>query len=427
MEPSEFASALHDFVTETSSYAHIFKLLRLLDIEDIKVFAHRQIKNMSDQLLRTAHHTILPMNQLLPCDVIQNILSFGYVHEKYAIKLVSKQWNRLYNLNEEKTLRTAYQRVMDQFLDKLPPGNITWVLDYERRQPKLLPVEQRLGLQGPLRNLEAVVQRCKSGDRVLVHEIFSSDDPVDLLQSKCKNIKKDIHFIGLFPLKYGRCWFPWVEHFNSQVILENLVMNPCPFEIGSDHEQNQCIESKLTMRNCKVLSVASRSDKDEFAIKVHSGASLDIYSCDVWSALPIYGSCWQKDERGPVAIEISPFANSLNINLCNFKKFERGILIQRLPVVGLETGTAAEINIKDTVFEDISEYAVVERTHPDVYLEGHLIKQSQKTMIKGTGRCTLSGNTSSVTLTDCNKLHHLSEHYPSEIYPDEWFAAVYDR
>ena len=375
MEPSEFGSALHNFVTGTSSYAHIFKLLRLLDIENLKVFAHEQIKKMNNGSLRTAHHTILPMNQLLPRDVIQNVLSFGYVHDKYAIKLVCKQWNRLYNLNEDNTLRAAYQRVMDQFLEKLPPENSTWVLEYERRQPKLLPVETRLGLQGPLRNVDEVMERCKSGDRVLIHETLTGC-PENALYSECTTIEKDIHFVGLSPVNYGRCWFPWIQHFHGQVILENLMMNPCDFEIGCNQEKNKNIESKLTMRNCKVQSKYENNQK--FVIKFHKGSSLEMDSCDIRSELPMFD--FQGEQRIPVAMEISPFAKKININHCKISRFERGIVIQRLLAVSAdsaEIGALADINIKNTVFEDISEYAVVERTHPDVHDEGVFIKPSR--------------------------------------------------
>ena len=424
MEPSEFGSALHNFVSETSASVHLFKLLMLVDIEDLKAFAHQQIDKMGDNTLRNAHHTALSMNHILSSDVVQHILSFGSFWEKIHNRSVCKQWNRLYKLNEENKLRIAYQRIRNQYPEPLPPGNKTWVLHHVRRH--LHPIEQRLDLHGPLRNLDDIVHRCKSGDRVLIHEAITVSDE-KVLYGACTEIGEDIHFIGLFP-KYGQCQMAWFNSCLGNVILDNLSVDCMCIQIGSDYVAKKPkgnMNSRLTMRNCKIE--CDKRDEESAAIYVRKGSSLTMKQCNIWQKEKQYS--WRKEQPIPIGIEISPFAKEVNIDRSSIKRFDRAIVIERCPAAGSEQDASVKITIKHTAFEEISEYAVAKRIHSSVWAYDHddmagFIAPCQETKLQGTVHCILNGNTSNTELPDCNTLQLVSQHYWN--YPNQRDRAAFD-
>lgn len=388
MEPSDFGPTLHNLVTTSTSVEHLFKLLQFVDLDELKEFAHQQIDKMDKDILRAAHHTTISVNQIIPRDAMQNILSFRYCYFR-SPPMVCKPWNALYKLNQENMLRSVYQKVADQYPDKLPQRNKTWVMHYDRN--RLHPIEQRLGFQGPLNSIDAAVQRCKSGDRVLVHETFYHGET-----SKCVEIDKDLHFIGLFPLKKERCRIPMIPNILSHVILDNLLVKDCVYYIGGAKAERANNDCKLTIRNCKLQGKYSMHHYMEtFVLRVRDRATLEMENCEMWTKLPRYESRTQK--RIPVAIEISPFAKAVNVDHCTIRSFQKGIVIQRDRSRNSEPDALVEINIKNTVFEDISDFAVVESgIYPPATSEGNFIK-----------RCNLLGNISSPELPDCNTLHQL--------------------
>ena len=81
MRPSKLRCDLHKFVDD-ASYADLLKLMNFANIEDLKVFVQGQINKMNDDKhhntndettypsLRTVHHSVLPINSVLPDDII---------------------------------------------------------------------------------------------------------------------------------------------------------------------------------------------------------------------------------------------------------------------------------------------------------------------------------------------------------------------
>ena len=392
MKPFAVQQALHSYVNTATAPLDLFQVLCLANMDDLKQFAHEQITKLNDSESRTAYHSVLPITNVLPNDMMQHILSFGSFHEKIGNRMICKQWNRLYNLNEEHMLRTAYRSVNDKYPDPLPTGNDTWI--WHQVRMKLHPLEKRLGFRGPLYGLQAVKTYCKSGDRVLIHRDEFEGGKVE----KKITITKDIHFIGLFPVDSGKCEIR-VKTLTlfGHLTLDNLrltIHSSYPqdyFKIGKDHDLRAAGARKLTLRHCDVRM----DDK----IKVNNLGSLDMQHCTVKCRL---GPDTPLIDSELLAVEMSPWANEVNIRNNTFMGFKRGIAIQRHYPIRHEIpdnpDDLANINIEDNVFEDINEYAVVERTDQ---------RRDQTIQIKGTDRCMLCGNTGSSRIPDPNVLHHV--------------------
>ena len=398
MEPSELAQSLHDYITTTTALSNIFILLRLSNIEDLKAFAHKQIDKMNTDILRTAHRTVMPIDTILSGDVLQHILSFGEFYSNIENRRVCKQWNRLYALNEENMLRTVYRWVNDQYPEKLSPENRTWIMHEARTV--LHPIEKQLGYQGPLCSLDAVHKRCKSGDRVLVHETVSTYSyDFEYTEFGQDDFIKDIHLIGVSPLKYGRCGLSLgYTSVYGGLTLENLTLYTASPKIGSDDPSKQSIEGprKLTLRKCNIYSAGE--------ISVMYKASLEMEYCTV--------SPHTRTRFKYLGFDLFPWAKTVDISNNTIRGFKRGIAIQRWNPDPRGMPELARIDITDNVFEGISEYAVVERTD---------FRRNQEIKIKGTGRCTLRGNTintCSTEVPDPNILHHIKEDH--EEYPEDY-------
>ena len=149
---------------------------------------------------------------------------------------------------------------------------------------------------------------------------------------------------------------------------------------------------KLTIRHCNV-----KIESYERGISVRQGTSLEIQHCTI------------SGQRYGVAIEVSPWANTVVIEDNTIKNFDSGISIQRFsdPM----SDPCAQIKIINNVFEDVY-YAVYEQTDE---------RHTQQLKIKGTDRYELRGNRRRGRdidkLNDPNMIHHIKgDHceYPSD-------------
>ena len=120
MEPSQLRSALHDYVKAADRSSDLLKMLQYVNLKKLKQFLCGQIDEMVSEKTRAAYHCVLSINNVLPDDLMQHILTFSNFHESTDNWIVCKQWNGLQKLNEETMLRNAYQTVSDKYAETLP-------------------------------------------------------------------------------------------------------------------------------------------------------------------------------------------------------------------------------------------------------------------------------------------------------------------
>ena len=119
------------------SHSHFIQgLLDFITLEDLQRFLLDKVNKMDNITAHMAHCDALPINEVLPEDVMRHVLSFGHLNQN---RTVCRQWNRLNKQNEETTLRAMYNALDNRNLESLGSAVQTWIVHPTR--PTLNPLE----------------------------------------------------------------------------------------------------------------------------------------------------------------------------------------------------------------------------------------------------------------------------------------------
>ena len=312
VQPSHAEKELHKYTDTARTSSDLFPLLQHVDIADLRKFLHGQIDKMSASKACKAYYS-MPINNILPSNVMQHILSFEDCNH---YRDVCKQWNQLMNQNEENQIRAIHRSLTEQY--SLSKENRIWILHAKRGG--LHPLEKKLKYRF-LKKLDEVRNqwhRFKSGDCVLVNNGCYTKGGMSRL-----DLLYNIHFIGISrsePPIFCRRDLPIIK-VEGQVTLENLSIGNVAVEQG-----------KVVIRKCTVRS-----------IKVHPGASLEVSECTL-----IHG----KYTGDRSAIEVSPFARDVVVTKNTFKNFKRCVDITTA-YERYGTRERATIRITDNVLQQV--------------------------------------------------------------------------
>eukprot|EP01083_Nonionella_stella_P058410 152966_1 len=230
-----------------------------------------------------------PLEQIIPTDITQYMLSFaGFYHTK----AVSTKWKQYSELNERTYFSTLYNSMHSLLRHKV---NQTWIMHPLRK--KLNIIEKNLGYQGPISDLPQTLGKCESNDR-----IFLFDGIYRNYQSL--NIYKDVELIGIGSDVViddtktdgdeidALFWF-----YSRRVYLQNLTFDCSKSTLiteGAIHIRN----GELIMKECKFTFKG-------IGISVHEKGSLNVEKCQF--------------DQAATAIQISPIADSVVIKNSTFK------------------------------------------------------------------------------------------------------------
>jgi len=289
--------------------AELSALLQHLDESDVRSFILRQIKKLDQESIRTAYHNVLPINSVLPNDVMQLILSFDPHNHHRA---VCKQWNTNNIQNPENALRTMYRSVLQKH-GPLPANNDTWIMDEE--QTSLHPVVES-GFKGILGSLAEAELRCKNGDRVLIHPGVYR---FGIKGNYMRRLRRNVHFIGLQA---------------TNVIFDNQSTSALDLT-GNISMENICFQSRWF----RVLVTGDVVFKHCRAPRfyVASGGSLSMDHC-VATSDPIY--------KRKTAVKVSPRAKSVSLIGNIFENYGRCLSINTGERLGADQ-SAVRIVIKE--------------------------------------------------------------------------------
>lgn len=387
VEKKRFHDALMHQTRTATKHNELFKLLtKSISLSKLQRIIGAEINCMDIDKARNVHYHCLPIHDLLPDDVMQNILSFddGHVeHGEYnQHKSVCQKWKCLIMKNEENALRAMYQSLQDRHPNWSLNDNNTWVMHATRR--RLHPIEQQLGLRGVLRNFEDINRKCRNiaNCRVLIH-------PGQYNGSDCK-LTQNVHFVGVSTKQSVEISGRTTITNATIVTLENVCFQP--FDSLFVQE-----DSKIILKNTRMIM------NYKSCLKVETNASLEMHHCRLDSRGSPMG------RGGKTAIYISPWANQVHISNNTFNDFYHSVAVMHDRV---ENDTLAMIKVTNNKFmldEEQNQYyknlfgnlgqgwtihgkrkQVVELVRPfrDVY-GNVLIQQPQ---MHWTGRCLLVNN-----------------------------------
>ena len=245
---------------------------------------------MNENNARNVHRSVIPINVIMPEDIMRHILSFDNVNHH---RTVCQQWNRLNKQNEEKMLRDMYQSVDDRNIESLGPNILKRILHPTRQ--RLHPLEIRLGYERIVSSLDDL----PGNARVLVHpgsyRYFFSGFHIEAnvqfigLTSNCQiELREDD--MGAFRGHDGKQHF---ENISVKIIGDvqlqrlasgSILFERCLFEFddhscltpGATHESHSHVFKRCTFQNHQTLCLAIKGSTDVIDCQFTCCADLSI-------------------------------------------------------------------------------------------------------------------------------------------------------
>ena len=289
-----------DTVNEAVSSAQYFNdclpFLKLISTEKLKQFIHQ---NLNETTAKTFYYNSLSIDEIMPTDIIQHILSFQCLEELNWTKIVNKQWKKLSNRNE----KMRYLKLQESLDKKLPDPykSTNRVIIVHPFRTQLTSIEKKLGFSGPINNMPSAINMLKSGDRLYFH-----DGTYEFEDCHFNDFEVNALAIGLGHNVVIRDPSPGIRHDylfqvvdKSSVYIENITFD-CT-------ESRECYDgaiyieedgSNLWLNNCEFTFGGT-------GMYVRRGSSLKVENCVF--------------DGAKTAIAVSAIANTVTIEQSIFK------------------------------------------------------------------------------------------------------------
>eukprot|EP01083_Nonionella_stella_P187238 687482_1 len=164
---SNCLDSIISYVEKSQTSSDLIKLIPYIPLTALQTFVKHHVHNSSNVLINQMYHDALPMDNILPHDLIQNILSFDCL--SIAPRAVSKTFKRLSDKNDLIELKQRNKIIQDpqyEFKIDFQSGS-RWVVDTKRHQ--LSDEELANGYKGPL-NLDNALTQCQNEDILLLYD-----------------------------------------------------------------------------------------------------------------------------------------------------------------------------------------------------------------------------------------------------------------
>ena len=190
---------IESVITSAESISDLVPFIKHIPLNVVKEFVIENMNKMTESSATKMTFNALSINQIMPADVIQRILTFTTLDGK-NIKSVNKQWRDLSELNEKIYYTKLIQRLDEECkISYDPQKNKTWLIHPTRN--KLTKIEKGCGFKGPYSifcngmTAESIFLSGNDGDRFLVHpgrytvetfaEIHMDMMPIEIRKSIC--------------------------------------------------------------------------------------------------------------------------------------------------------------------------------------------------------------------------------------------------
>eukprot|EP01083_Nonionella_stella_P305949 1069409_1 len=170
MATGHFNRLLRNHVAEATDITALIPLLsEMMTLEEIQRTLHDRIQTLDSDEEHRICCNVLPIQVMLPNDLIQHIVSFT---DSSLIQYINKAFKQCFDQNKNIIIRER-QSVVDkeEFIPNITydeTKNKTWVVHPERTT--LNDNEIALGYQGPVHSITEASERAASGDIISVHD-----------------------------------------------------------------------------------------------------------------------------------------------------------------------------------------------------------------------------------------------------------------
>eukprot|EP01083_Nonionella_stella_P145699 457050_1 len=259
--------ALIHHIQSTQCVGDLISWLAIIPFSEIQNFVEQQIVKLNQNSIRKAYFSDLSINDTLPSDIVRHILSFNTFPHNAAINATNKQWKKCSAQIKAKQNKERQQAVDSYHIKYDEEVNNIWIVDKNRSL--LTDDEIASNFKGPVSDLHTAIERCESGDKLLIHDgVYEEPQMVT---------DKSIQLVGVGDSVVVRMRNTASRDIvltfqnNSISYVENIAFpayDKCddgPIEIVSN--------AKVTLHRCKF-------ENGMFCIYCADGGCLDIKSCE---------------------------------------------------------------------------------------------------------------------------------------------------
>lgn len=360
---------LEQFVNNVSDVNQLSPLLPYIPLDSIKSWISQQIKELDDPTTTTAYFNVLPLDQILPDDTSQRILTYS---GSYNTKGINNKWKQLSEDAETIYLRERYTSIDDskslcQNRFKFDPNiNTTWIVAKHRQ--KLHPIEEKLGFKGPINNITKALTECVANDKILIHDGNYQLNEDDVHSHIGYSLYISVQLIGIAHKAIVKTGNIRIKH---KAYFKNI-----KFESVDNKRPLITMEGKLRIEKCTLVA-----DK---SIYIGDDADIMINKCSFISA-----------EK---AIEISPIAGKVEIKDCLFSDCESSCIAIQAEQSDHSHGwgDTKKLNLKfeRNIFDCIKSYPMIDHRFCS-YND------------KDGGKCVVKDNEIRGKALDANRLYHV--------------------
>eukprot|EP01083_Nonionella_stella_P154973 499984_1 len=315
-----FKRLLQKHVADAAAITDLIPLLsEIFTLEQIQGILHERIQKLDSDAERGICFTALPIQTILPIDLIQYIISFT---DSSLVQYINKTFKQCFDQNKNIMLRER-QSVIDkeEFTPKIKYDEIknkTWVVHPYRTV--LNEAEITRGYQGPLNDIQDATTQATSGDIILVHDGVYNESSFEL--------HKELQIIGI-----GDVHLHVANGVTDQsIFLKNITIICTKFIIRPP-------ASIVWMENCEFAS--------ESLIFVHNG-SLNAKNCLF---------------NGGKVLLLGSQLTRANIIGCVFRNFRRECIRLIMPPIGKGNNQPCAIKCVGNIFKDNRGHAITVLRH----------------------------------------------------------------
>eukprot|EP01083_Nonionella_stella_P077124 210414_1 len=187
--------AIIDQVDQATDPQELMKIIQSLPnfpINQLQTVVKDYIRNLSDNSIKTIYYHMTPIDEILPTDVMQEILSFNL----YQHHLLSKNFKRLSERSQAKKLKQRNEIIENTTFNIDFQTGTRWIVCVDPQRPQLNQDEIPSGCKGPV-TLHDALEQCKIGDVLLLCDGEHTLIPPGTLRNPCDLFRCSVSFIGI--------------------------------------------------------------------------------------------------------------------------------------------------------------------------------------------------------------------------------------
>jgi len=196
---TNFLDLSQSIVRRAESIEDLLPFLRYIPLLSIQSLINQHLNQQSPSKVKSIYHKAASIDEILPCDVMQHVLSFDSF---YHPRTVSKAWKSLSDKNEANYLKKMYAPVIvDEKDDDAIEYDKTFICHPKRTRAH--PYEIGLGYEGPM-SLSKAIERVNCADgfgqnyQILVHNgVYNQENGGSFDMDEIENPFGNLSIVGL--------------------------------------------------------------------------------------------------------------------------------------------------------------------------------------------------------------------------------------